>query len=119
MATIWGSGAIVGGYPAQVTVLEPIAVALEADDLGVMHQPVDHGRGHHGVAEDLAPSPELLVGGDDDAGPLIAGGHQLEEQVGRLGLEGDVADLVELCRARDRSTYADPGTMPTRGRRTG
>jgi hypothetical protein len=38
---------------------------------------------------------ELLVRGDDQAGPLVAGGHQLEEQVGRFGFEGDVSDLVD------------------------
>src|SRR5215472_18356129 len=38
---------------------------------------------------------ERLVAGDDQAGPLVAGGHQLEEQVGGLGLERDVADLVD------------------------
>lgn len=42
--------------------------------------------------------PEGFVGGDDHAGPLVTGGDQLEEQVGGLGLEGDIADLA---------TYAD------------
>jgi hypothetical protein len=30
-----------------------------------------------------------------EAGPLVAAGDELEEQVGGLGLEGDVADLVD------------------------
>ena len=34
------SGAIVGGHPAQDAVLEPVAVALEADHLGVVDKPV-------------------------------------------------------------------------------
>jgi hypothetical protein len=82
------------GDAAQVAVLEPVAVALEADDLGVVHEPVEHGRGDH-VAEDLAPAPERLVGGDEQRGALLAGADQLQEQVGRLWLEGDVADLVD------------------------
>jgi hypothetical protein len=51
--------------------------------------------GHRSVAEDLAPTAEGLVGGDDDLGPLIASGDGLEEEVGRLGLKGDVAHLVD------------------------
>ena len=82
------SGAIVGGHPAQVPVLEPVAVALEADHLGVVDQAVDHGRGHHGVAEHLAPATELLVGGDDDAGPLVAGGHQLKNRLAASASKG-------------------------------
>jgi len=39
--------------------------------------------------------PEGLVGGDDDARPLVAGGDELEEQVGGFAVEGDVADLVD------------------------
>ncbi len=31
--------------------LQPIAVTLEPDDLGVMHHAVDHGGGHGGVAD--------------------------------------------------------------------
>jgi hypothetical protein len=83
------------GGAAQVAVAQPVAVALEADDLGVVDQPVDHGRGDHVVAEDLAPAAEWLVRGHDQRGAFVAGRDQLEEQVGRLRLEGDVADLVD------------------------
>jgi hypothetical protein len=38
---------------------------------------------------------EGLVRGDDDRCPLVACRHQLEEQVGRFGFEGDVAHLVD------------------------
>jgi hypothetical protein len=64
------------------------------DDLGVVHQPVDHG-GDDVVAEHLAPAAEHLVAGDDQAGAFVAGGHQLEEQVRRFGLERDVSHLVD------------------------
>ena len=40
-------------------------------------------------------SPHRLVRGDDQRGPFVAGGHELEEQVRGLGFEGDVADLVD------------------------
>jgi hypothetical protein len=38
---------------------------------------------------------EGLVAGDDEAGPLVAAGDELEEQVGGFRLERDVADLVD------------------------
>ena len=89
------SRCVVSRHPPEVTVLEPIAVALQADDLGVVDQAVDHGGGNGGVPEHLAPAPEGPIGGDQHRGPLVAGRHQLEEQVGRLGLEGDVAHFVD------------------------
>jgi site-specific DNA recombinase len=46
--------------------------SLGGDHFGVVDEPVDHGGGDNGVAEDLAPAAEGLVGGDDDAGPLVA-----------------------------------------------
>src|SRR6266542_2446789 len=101
-----------GGNAAEVAAFEPVAVALEGDDGGVVDQPVDHGGSDHVVAEDLAPAAERLVGGDDQAGAFVAGGDELEEQVGGLGLEGDVADLVDLCRRRHRSTSS--ATCPCR-----
>ncbi len=83
----------------------------------MVHEAVDHGGGHHVVTEDFAPAAEGFVGCDDQAGALVAGGDELEEQVGCLGLERYVSDLVDLSRYRDRSTYADPATMPRVWRR--
>ena len=61
----------------------------------MVDEPVDHGGGDDVVAEDLAPAAEGFVGGDDQRGSFVAGGDELEEQVGGLGLEGDVADFVD------------------------
>ena len=44
------------GDAAEVAVLEPVAVAFEGDDLGVVDEAVDHGGGDYVVAEDLSPS---------------------------------------------------------------
>jgi hypothetical protein len=79
----------------------------------VVDEPVDHCGGGDVVAEDFTPVAERLVGGDDQAGSFVAGGHELEEQIGGFGFERYVADLVDLCRRRHSSTYAEPGTMPT------
>jgi hypothetical protein len=79
----------------------------------VMDESVDHRCGDDVVAEHFTPAAELLVAGDDQRGSLVAGRDELEEQVGSFGFGGDVADLVDLSRYRDSSTYADPATMPT------
>jgi hypothetical protein len=54
----YGSGGF-GGPAAElrseVAVLEPVGIAFEAEDLGVVDEPVDHRGGGHVVAEDLAP----------------------------------------------------------------
>ena len=78
----------------------------------MVDEAVDHGGGDDVVAEYLAPAAELFVGGDDQRGPFVAGGDELEEQVRGLGFERDVADLVDLCGCPHRSTYADIATMP-------
>ena len=45
-----------------MVVFEPVTGAFEVDDIGVVHDPVDHRGGDRGVAEDLAPAkPRLLV----------------------------------------------------------
>src|SRR5258708_22014062 len=94
----WSSGSFLfggGGDAAQVTVLEPVGIAFERDYLGVVDEPVDHRGGDHVVAEYLAPPAERLIAGHDQAGPLIPGRYQLEEQVGGLALERDVAGLID------------------------
>src|SRR5580693_5562134 len=67
--------------------------------------PVDHGRGHDVVAEHLTPAAERCVGGDDQAGPFVARGDQLEEQVGRFRLERDVAGPRIATPRRRRREY--------------
>ena len=62
---------------------EPVGVALDGDDLGVVDESVDHGGGDDGVAEDLAPAAEGVVGGDDQAGSFVAGRDELEAQFWR------------------------------------
>jgi hypothetical protein len=59
-----------------------VAVGAEGDDLGVVYEPADHRGGDDVVAEDLAPAAE-------------AAADELEEQVGGLGFDGDVADFFD------------------------
>src|SRR5208283_3359866 len=50
------SGVIVTGHPPEIAAFQPVAVAFQVDDLGVMDEAVDHGGGNGVVAEDLTPS---------------------------------------------------------------
>ena len=70
-----GSGT---GVAAEVAVTEPVAVAFEGDDLGLVDEAVDHGSGDDVVAEHFTPAAEGLIGGDDEAGTFVAGGDELE-----------------------------------------
>ena len=47
------------------------------------------------VAEDVAPGAEALIAGQDDRAPLVAARDQLEEEIGAVAVDRDVADLVD------------------------
>jgi hypothetical protein len=53
------SSAAEGGDAAEVPVLEPVGVAFEGDDVGVVDEPVDHGGGDDLVAEDLGSTGRM------------------------------------------------------------
>ena len=71
-----------GGVP------QPVGRALERDDFGVVDDAVDHGGRDGLVSEDLSPTTEGQVAGQDDRAVLVAGGDQLEEQVRGVSVEG-------------------------------
>ena len=79
-----------------------------------MDDAVDHGGGDGLVSEHTAPAAERQVAGQDQGGMLVAAGDELEEQVRGVLVEWEVADFVDLCRHRHRSTYAGPVIMPMR-----
>ena len=84
-----------GDEPGLALLLEPEALALDVEGGGMMQQPVEDGRGHHLVGEDLAPVDEPLVGGEDHRGPLVAPGHQPKEEANLLPVERKVAVLAD------------------------
>ncbi len=70
------------GWPRTLApVLEPVALALQGDDLRVVNEPVDQRGGDHLIAEDLAPGLEASIRGEDDRAALVAAGDEGEEQV--------------------------------------
>ena len=78
-----------------LVVSEPVACAFEVEDVGLVDDSIDHRRGHNLVGEDLAPPGEGQVAGHNQGGVFVAGGHQLEEQVRSILIEGNVADLID------------------------
>ena len=102
---------------------QPIARALDLHHHSMVKQAIEKGRGHNGIAENLAPFRKAAIGGQDHGAPLIAGIDQLEEQVAAAGHDRQVADLVHdqqrrpaeerirSCRRPSRSARA---SMPIR-----
>ena len=60
-----------------------------------MQDPVQDGRGDHGVAEDLVPLREASVGCQDQCPFFIPPGNKLEEQMRAVAIDRDVPDLVD------------------------
>ena len=52
-------------------VFEAPAVVASFDDIAVMGDAIEHGRGHFGVAEHGGPFSEGEIGGDDDRGLFV------------------------------------------------
>ena len=67
------------GSPEILMGTHPVAVAPDVDDVAVVQQPIDERRGHHLVAEHLAPLVEILVRGQHRRCLLVAGVDELEE----------------------------------------
>lgn len=65
--------------------LEAEAVISGLEDMAVIGEPVEQGRGHLGVAEDGGPFGEAEIGGDDHAGTLMELAQQVEQQCAARG----------------------------------
>src|SRR5262249_33508485 len=69
-------------------VLQPVGVAADVDGDGMVQDPVQDGRGDHGVAKDLAPAAEALAAREDQGAALGAAADELEEEVGPGPVDG-------------------------------
>ena len=107
-------GGAAEAFGGGVVVAEPVGVAVEVEHDRAVQQSVEHGGGHGGVAEDFAPRTDAAVDGDHDGCFQIALRHNLKQGGGGLAGQRQVAQFVNLSRHRDKLTYADPVTMPTR-----
>ena len=78
-------------------VLEPVALALDADDGRMMQQPIQHRRGQHRVTgEGLIPLAEGQVRSQDRRPLLVAFSDDLEEQVGLFTPKRQVAVITRV-----------------------
>ena len=62
-----------GKSPACRFALDPVAFTPDVQHVAVVRQPVQDSRGDDGVAQQFAPLAEVLVGGEEDDAPLLAG----------------------------------------------
>jgi hypothetical protein len=70
------------GQGVDAAVAESVAGAFEGDDVGVVDDAVDHGGGDDLISEDAGPGAERQIAGQDQGCVLVAGGDELEEEVG-------------------------------------
>ena len=73
---------------------QTITLAFDIDRDGMVEQSIENRRGDDGIPEDLAPGAEALIAGEQNRALLIAPGDELEEQIGALPINRDIADLV-------------------------
>ena len=77
-------------------VFHPKAGAFDDYRLGVMEEPVQDGRGEGAViVEDAGPLFEGFVGGQHDGAALVALADDLEEQIGAMLVDRQVAELIQ------------------------
>lgn len=74
--------------------LQAVTFAFEYDQLPMMGQAIDHGRGHLVVSEDSTPFGEFEIGRNDQTPAFIAGGHDLKEELRLFPIHGEVSPLV-------------------------
>ena len=98
--------------PGEFGVLpEPIAVPPDVDDVAMMDEAVDERRGHHVIAEDLAPFFKAFVAGQDGRRVFVPATHDLEEEHGPGARNREVADLIDHHETRE-DERAKAGRQP-------
>jgi hypothetical protein len=70
-------------------------VGVDVDLVAVLSKAVDEGDDAGGAGEDGAPLLEGQVGGDDRGSMFVAAADDVEEDVGRAAVAGQVAEFVK------------------------
>ena len=89
---VYQCGKLVGN---RLMMLETIAVAGHIDDLAAVDEAVQDGGGDGGVAKEVCPLVEALVGGDDEGSFFAHSRDKTEEEIGLRGREGHEAHLID------------------------
>ena len=79
------------------TVPEPPTLVARLDDVAMMGETVEQGRGHFRVAEHTGPFPEGKIRSHRDGCAFIELADEMEQQLAAGLGEGQVAKFVELC----------------------
>ncbi len=90
----------------------PVARTIEDKQVTVMHQSVDHCRGHLFVVKDPYPSAELKVGCQYHAPFLVTFSNNLEEQLGCLPVQGYVAPFITNQKVHLPDGREQPAQIP-------
>ena len=95
---------------------QAVAFTPDVEGGGVVEEPVEQGDGEDGIGEVLVPLVEAFFGGEEDRFlGLVTLVDDLEQEGGVGLLEGEVADLVELCGAAHKSTHVKTLVMWSKG----
>ena len=81
--------------PLLGSVFKPPALVAGLDDFAVMRHPVEERGRHLGVSEDLAPFPKRQIRRDDHRGLLVELRDQVEQELGAVLRERQVAKFVQ------------------------
>ena len=73
---------------------EPVGVIREGENLALVRKAVQERGGKYGIAEEVSPAIEALVGGNDDGGILVELGDELKEEVGFHPGDGKIPEFV-------------------------
>lgn len=72
----------ISGLENLLSVSESVGVVGEGEDLAFVSKAVEKHGGKDGIAKEVSPAIEALVGGNDNGGILVELGDELEEDVG-------------------------------------
>ena len=81
------------------TLGEPDAFPIELMNRAVMGQSVQQGRGQGGIAEHAGPLRKRQVRRHDEGTLFVSIREDLKQQLGALGRERDIADLISTRKA--------------------
>lgn len=91
---------------------QPVTLVAGLQNVAVMGQPVQQGRGHLLIAKYARPFAEAQIGRDHDAGALVKLADQVEKQ-GAAGLtERQVAQFIEYDQIGMDQSVGQPPCCP-------
>ena len=78
----------------QLAFTDPVAVAFNGGNVGVMKQTIEQGDYASGVGEDCVPFPEAAIGRQDDGFAFVSPVDDLIKQIRGLVVKREISDLV-------------------------